>query len=76
MLVGISGRTEGCDLASFKLSPFKPDRRAKDAERIRALEDRVVALEQELRYVLSHLDSDNFTHLTEERGGVRRGTTS
>ena len=59
-------------MASFKLSSFKPDRRATDAERVRALEDRVVALEQELRHVLSHLDSDNFTHLTEEV--VRRGT--
>lgn len=47
-------------MAQVRISRFKPDERAKLDRRVKELEAEVMRLEDELRFLLSHLDKRNF----------------
>lgn len=47
-------------MAQVRISRFKPDERAKLDRRVKELEAEVMRLEDELRFLLSHLDKLNF----------------
>lgn len=48
-------------MAQVHITRFKPDERAKLERRVKELENEVMKLEDELRFLLSHLDELNFS---------------
>lgn len=47
-------------MAQVQITRFKPDEKAKLERRVKELENEVMKLEDELRFLLSHLDEKNF----------------
>lgn len=47
-------------MAQVHITRYRPDERAKLEARVAALEAEVMQLEDELRFLLSHLDKQNF----------------